>query len=162
MPTNMKNSLSIKIIISVIICLAIGGLSGFLTSGSLSSWYDQLTKPYFNPPDWVFGPVWSLLYTLMGISAGIIWHQGLEQATVKKALNVFGIHLLLNFSWSLIFFGLKMPAFALIEIIILLGSIFYFAGLFYKINPIASWLQVPYILWVSFATILNGSIAWLN
>lgn len=159
---NMKKFLILKIIISVTICLAVGGFSGYLTSGSISNWYGYLNKPFFNPPDWVFGPVWSVLYTLMGISAGIIWQQGLHREEVKKALTAFGIHLVLNFSWSLVFFGLKMPELALIEILILLTSIFYFSRLFYKIKPITAWIQVPYMLWVSFATILNGAIAWLN
>ena len=158
----MNKSLIIKIILSVIICLSVGGLSGYLTSGSISTWYDYLNKPFFNPPDWVFGPVWSVLYTLMGVSAGMIWSKGLEHEGVKRALTVFGIHLVLNFFWSLIFFGMKMPELAFIEILILLGSILYFAILFYRIKPISALLQIPYLLWVSFATILNGSIAWLN
>ena len=86
---------------------AILQLFGYLTSGSISTWYVDINKPSFNPPNWIFGPVWSTLYTSMGISAGIIWNKGLELATTKKALYVFGIHLALNFSWSLIFFGLK-------------------------------------------------------
>ena len=158
----MNRSLFYKVFVSVVICLAVGGVSGYLTSGAISTWYEQLNKPFFNPPDWVFGPVWSLLYTLMGISAGIIWHQGIDQKAVKKALIVFGVHLLFNFSWSLIFFGLKMPVLAFIEIIILLGSILYFSRLFYTIKPITAWMQIPYMLWVSFATVLNGAIAWLN
>ena len=158
----MKHYAIIKIIISITVCLAVGGLSGYLTSGSISTWYVDINKPSFNPPNWIFGPVWSTLYTLMGISAGIIWNKGLEFDTTKKAQNVFGIHLALNFSWSLIFFGLKQPFWAFIEILCLLSSIFYFTNLFYRISPLTGWLQVPYILWVSFATTLNAAIAWLN
>lgn len=158
----MKHYAIIKIIISITVCLAVGGLSGYLTSGSISTWYVDINKPSFNPPNWIFGPVWSTLYTLMGISAGIIWSKGLEFTTTKKALYVFGIHLALNFSWSLIFFGLKQPFWAFIEILFLLSSIFYFTNLFYRISPLTGWLQVPYILWVSFATTLNAAIAWLN
>ena len=158
----MKHYAIIKIIISITVCLAVGGLSGYLTSGSISTWYVDINKPSFNPPNWIFGPVWSTLYTSMGISAGIIWNKGLEFATTKKALYVFGIHLALNFSWSLIFFGLKQPFWAFIEILFLLSSIFYFTNLFYRISPLTGWLQVPYILWVSFATTLNAAIAWLN
>ena len=158
----MKNYTILKVILSITICLAVGGLSGYLTSGSISTWYVGINKPSFNPPNWIFGPVWTTLYTLMGISAGLIWSKGLEFATTKKALSVFGIHLALNFSWSLIFFGLEQPLWAFIEILFLLSSIFYFTNLFYRISPFTGWLQVPYILWVSFATILNGAIAWLN
>jgi len=158
----MKNSLALKITISVIICLTIGGLSGFATSGSINSWYVGINKPIFNPPGWIFGPVWTVLYTLMGVSAGVIWNQGTDQKRVKTALSVFGIHLLLNGAWSLIFFGLQQPMWAFFEIIILFISILYFTNLFYRIKPIAGWIQVPYILWVSFASVLNGAIAWLN
>ena len=159
---NMKKFMIVKILISVIVCLAVGGLSGYLSSGSTSTWYLEINKPSFNPPNWIFGPVWTILYTLMGISVGLIWNKGLEFATTKKALYVFGIHLALNFSWSLIFFGLEQPFWAFIEILFLLSSIFCFTNLFYRISPFTGWLQVPYILWVSFASILNGAIAWLN
>ena len=100
----MKNYTILKILLSITICLAVGGLSGYLTSGSINTWYVGINKPSFNPPNWIFGPVWTILYTLMGVSAGLIWSKGLEFATTKKALSVFGIHLALNFSWSLIFF----------------------------------------------------------
>lgn len=159
---SMKNLTILKVILSITICLAVGGLSGYLTSGSISTWYVGINKPSFNPPNWIFGPVWTTLYTLMGVSAGLIWSKGLEFATTKKALSIFGVHLVLNFSWSLIFFGLEQPRWAFVEILFLLGSIFYYTNVFYRISTLAGWLQVPYILWVSFATILNGSIAWLN
>lgn len=158
----MKNYTILKILLSITICLAVGGLSGYLTSGSISTWYVGINKPSFNPPNWIFGPVWTTLYTLMGVSAGLIWSKGLEFATTKKALSVFGIHLALNFSWSLIFFGLEQPFWAFVEILFLLGFIFYYTNVFYRISPLTGWLQVPYILWVSFATMLNGAIAWLN
>ena len=158
----MMKSVFPKIFVSVILCLVVGGLSGFLTSGSLSTWYVDLVKPSFNPPNWIFGPVWTTLYTLMGISAGIILHQGVEKTEVKKALAIFGVHLILNFFWSIIFFGLQQPEWAFVEIIILLASIFYFSVLFYRIKPATAYLQIPYMWWVTFATVLNGSIAWLN
>jgi len=98
----------------------------------------------------------------MGISAGIIWSKGIKQEGVKKALVVFGIHLVLNFFWSIIFFEMRLLIVALVEIILLLVSILYFTKLFYRITPITAWLQVPYILWVTFATVLNASFVWLN
>lgn len=158
----MKKSVVVKIIITSILCLAIGGLSGFATATGIDSWYVALNKPVFNPPNWVFGPVWTTLYILMGVSSGMIWHLGMINPEVKKALIVFGVHMLLNAAWSLLFFGAQMPWLAFIEILILLASILYFAKLFHTLKPIAGWLQVPYILWVSFASVLNGAIAWLN
>ena len=158
----MKNSLIIKIIISAVLCLVVGGLSGYATAGSIDGWYDTLNKPVFNPPNWIFGPVWTSLYILMGISAGIIWHQGIKKPVVKKALTIFAIHMVLNAAWSLLFFGAQNPLLAFIEIILLLGFIVYFTRLFYQLKPVAGLLQIPYILWVSFATVLNGSIVWLN
>lgn len=98
----------------------------------------------------------------MGVSAGMIWHLGLENPYVKKALVIFGIHLFINGAWSVLFFGLQMPTLAFFEIVILLASILLFSKMFHQLKPVAGWLQVPYILWVSFATVLNGSIAWLN
>ena len=159
---SMLRSKYLKIVISVIVCVVVGGLSGYLTSGSISTWYIDLNKPVFNPPNWIFGPVWTTLYTLMGISSGIIWHQGIERKEVKRALIVFGVHLFLNFMWSILFFGLQQPLIAFVEILILLGFIGYFSMLFYRIKPATAFLQIPYMLWVSFATLLNGSIAWLN
>ena len=144
------------------ICLIIGGGSGFLTADSISTWYIDINKPFFNPPNWVFGPVWTTLYTIMGISAGLIWNTGIQNKNTKKALLVFAIHILLNGLWSILFFGLKNPELAFIEIVLLLASIIYYTQIFYRIRPLTAWLQIPYIFWVSFASILNGSIAWLN
>ena len=158
----MKNSLALKIIICVFVCLAVGGLSGYATSDAIGSWYADLNKPFFNPPGWVFGPVWTMLYTLMGVSTAMIWHKGLNTPGVKKALMVFSIHLALNFFWSIIFFGLEQPFWALIEILFLLASIIAFTVYYYRIKPVTAWLQIPYILWVSFATVLNASIVYLN
>lgn len=158
----IKKGVIIKVVISAIVCLTVGGLSGFATAGSIDSWYETINKSFFNQPNWVFGPVWTILYALIGVSLGIIWSKRLEQKAVKKALIVFGIHLVLNGLRSILFFGLQQPAWAFVEIIVLLISIFYFTNLFYIITPIAGWLQVPYILWVSFASLLNGSIARLN
>lgn len=149
-------------IVCTLICLFIGVGSGFLTVDSISTWYVDINKPFFNPPNWVFGPVWTTLYTIMGISAGLIWNVGWSSPSVKKALAVFGVHMLLNGLWSILFFGLMNPEIAFIEILILLGSMVYYTRLFYAIKPITAWLQVPYLAWVSFASVLNGSIAWLN
>lgn len=160
MSTLLANSARISL--AVIACLVIGGGSGFLTVDSISTWYVDINKPSFNPPNWVFGPVWTTLYTLMGVSAGIIWNQGYSNPQVKKALVVFSVHLVLNGLWSILFFGLKNPELAFVEILILLASMVYYTRMFYQIKPFTAWMQIPYLMWVSFASVLNGSIAWLN
>lgn len=153
---------SARIGLAIITCWVIGAGSGFLTVDAISTWYVEINKPGFNPPNWVFGPVWTSLYTIMGFSAGVIWNMGWSNPDVKKALGVFSIHMLLNGLWSILFFGLKNPEIAFVEILILLGSMVYYTRLFYALKPFTAWLQVPYLAWVSFASVLNGSIAWLN
>lgn len=156
-------SKSIKIIISVAICLAVGYGSSYFTQSSVTTWFPTLIKPFFNPPSWLFAPVWSLLYIMMGISAGIIWSKiEVVPELVKKALWVFAIQLLLNTLWSFLFFGLQNPLLALIEILLLWLVIFETIKIFKPIDILASKLLIPYLLWVSFATILNASIWWLN
>ncbi|AWG25085.1 TspO/MBR family protein [Flavobacterium kingsejongi] len=158
----MKSQFS-KICITVVICVAIGLLSSIATQSSISTWYPTLNKPSFNPPNWIFAPVWTVLYIMMGIAAGLVWHQKyLYPSAVKKALWVFGIQLFLNALWSILFFGKNDPLLALVDIIFLLLFILLTISYFYKIRPIAGYLLIPYLLWVSFATALNASIWWLN
>jgi translocator protein len=126
-----------------------------------SDWYDALIKPAWNPPDWVFGPVWTLLYTMMGIAAWIVWKQyGFHGAWL--ALGAFLVQLFLNGLWSFIFFGMQEPGWAFFEIILLFAAILITTVLFFKKNKIAGWLMVPYLLWVGFAATLNGAIWVLN
>ena len=158
----MTKSLLSKIIISVIACSLIGFLSGFATASSITDWYVNINKPSFNPPNWIFGPVWTVLYIMMGIAAGLIWHEGIEKRLVKSALYVFVSQIILNAAWSLIFFGMKNPTLAFIEIIILWILIVLCISRFYKIKKIAAYLMVPYLLWVSFASVLNYCIMVLN
>ena len=158
----MTKSLLSKILISVAACLIIGFLSGLATTDSINEWYVNINKPSFNPPNWIFGPVWSILYTMMGIAAGVVWHQGIERPEVKAALYVFVSQIILNATWSIIFFGMKNPMFAFIEIIILLILIGICIFRFYKIKKIAAYLMIPYMLWVSFASVLNYCIMVLN
>ena len=133
------------------------GLSGYLTSGSINTWYVGINKPSFNPPNWIFGPVWSILYTLMGVSAGLIWSKGLEFATTKKALSVFGIHSV-EFFMVVDIFWIGTAILGFYRNSISSGLHFYYTNVFYNFS-FTGWLQVPYILWVSFATMLNGAIA---
>lgn len=152
-----------RILAIVVTCLAIGYFSGIVTKSSITTWYPTLIKPSFNPPNWVFAPVWSLLYIMMGVAAGLVWNRiDFEKELVKKALISFSIQLVLNALWSYLFFGLKNPMLAGIEMVILWLMIYETYIQFGKINKIAGFLFIPYLLWVSFALVLNASIWWLN
>lgn len=147
--------------IAVIVCLSAGFIGSAFTSSSIDTWYNGIEKPSFNPPDWIFGPVWTVLYILMGISAAMIFLTGWNSAT-KLALGVFAAQLVLNTLWSILFFGLKNPGLAFAEIVVLWLAIAASILLFYRIRPTAAYLLVPYILWVSFAAVLNFRIMVLN
>ena len=149
-----------KLIISLIIPFLASAIGGFFTANSVSTWYITINKPFFNPPSWIFGPVWTLLYLLMGISLYFIWiNKGKNK---KPAFQVFGVQMFLNALWSVLFFGLQKPLFAFIEIIFLWLAILATTIYFYRINKVSAYLLIPYILWVSFAAILNFSIFILN
>ena len=151
---------AIKLLISLLICFGAAALGGGVTD-SHSEWYINLNKPSFNPPGWVFGPVWSLLYTFMAITLWKIW--SLPPSSERKvALAWFFIQLVLNTLWSFLFFYFHWPLGAFIDILVLWFAILMTIIKFYKLVPWTIWLLVPYILWVSFATFLNGTIAWLN
>lgn len=152
----------VKIVLVVLVCVSLGYLSGMVTRDSITTWYPTLVKPVFNPPNWIFAPVWTLLYIMMGIAAGLVWTSNSDEETVKKALGLFAIQFGLNVLWSYIFFGLNNPMLALIEIIVLWLLIFDTYNAFKKIDKTAGMLLLPYLAWVSFATILNASIWWLN
>lgn len=156
----MNNGL--KLIISIALPLVVGGLSGFATAKGVSSWYPTLTKPFFNPPAWVFGPAWTLLYIMMGIAAFLVWREGLATDGVKIALTVFVVQLALNGLWSILFFGMHAPGWALLEIIVLWLAILATLVLFWRVVPTAGMLLLPYLAWVSFASVLNASLWWLN
>jgi benzodiazapine receptor len=155
----MKNYL--KLFLCILIPLTVGGLSGFFTASSIPSWYSTLIKPSFNPPNYLFGPVWTTLYILMGISFYLV-HEGCSKEEKRKVMIVFSIQLILNFFWSIIFFLYQQPGLAAIEIVVMWLSIAYMIYVFYPIHKLASLLQVPYLLWVSFASVLNISIYLLN
>ncbi len=152
-----------KILIVVVTCLAVGYFSGIVTRSAISDWYPTLVKPVFNPPNWVFAPVWTLLYIMMGVAAGLVWNRiDFEKEIVKKALIVFAVQLGLNALWSYLFFGLHNPMLAGLEIILLWLMIYETYLQFSKINKISGYLFIPYLAWVSFAAVLNASIWWLN
>lgn len=150
-----------KLFLSVLLCLAVGGISGYATASEIPGWYATLQKPSFNPPNWLFGPVWTLLYILMGISFWLIWKS--DDSTLKnKAMLFFAIQLALNFFWSIIFFSLHQTGWALLEIALLWVFILLSIISFHPVSRTAAYLLVPYICWVSFASALNFSIWKLN
>lgn len=153
----------VKIIIALIICLAVGYSASLVTRPSVESWYPTIEKPVFNPPNWIFMPVWTILYIFMAVAAALVWDKIKEQTEeVKKALLFFLIQLTLNAIWSYLFFGLKNPMLALVEIALLWLMIYETYLQFKKINKISGYLLIPYLAWVGFATVLNASIWWLN
>lgn len=154
---------TVKIIIALVVCLAVGYSASLVTRPSVASWYPTIEKPFFNPPNWIFMPVWTLLYIFMAIAAALVWDKIKEQTEkVKKALFFFLVQLTLNAIWSYLFFGLKNPLLALIEIILLWLMIYETYLQFKKLNKISGYLLIPYLAWVGFATLLNASILWLN
>lgn len=142
-------------------CLAVGAVGGLLTSSSVETWFPTLAKPAWNPPSWVFGPVWTVLYVLMGVALWLVWRQvGLSRA--RRANVLFASQLALNLGWSLLFFGLRSPTLALAEIVCLLVVIVLTTVEFRRHSRAAALLMAPYILWVSFASTLNAGIVYLN
>ncbi len=158
----MKTKEFVQLGTSIIICLGAGLLGSLFTYGSIPTWYAGLVKPSFNPPNWLFAPVWTALYILMGIAAFLVWRRGLQTKGVKAALLAFLFQLVLNVAWSLIFFGWHAPFFAYLEIIVLWLAIVLTIIYFYRISRPAAWLLIPYLLWVSFASVLNFAIWRLN
>ncbi|WP_047420217.1 TspO/MBR family protein [Cellulophaga sp. Hel_I_12] len=148
--------------IAVAICLLIGFLSSTVTQSSIATWYPSLNKPSFNPPNWIFAPVWSVLYILMGIAAGLVWARGFHHIWVKTALYHFIFQLLFNALWSIVFFGLQEPFWALLVIFTLLILIILTIKWFKVVHRTAALLMIPYLLWVCFATVLNYKIWALN
>ncbi|GAB3717013.1 TspO/MBR family protein [Flavobacterium koreense] len=153
----------LRIALVVMTCLVIGYLSGMVTRESITTWYPTLIKPFFNPPNWIFAPVWTSLYIMMGVAGGLVWNKlDGNETLVKKAFLFFIIQLALNALWSLIFFKLHNLLLASIEVVLLLLMIFETYTQFKKIDKIAGLLLIPYLAWVSFATILTISIWYLN
>ena len=151
-----------KLIVSILICQLAGFIGSIFTAPSISTWYATLKKPAFNPPNWLFAPVWTTLFFLMGISLYLIWSRGFEDEKIKSAIIIFSVQLILNILWSFLFFGLKSPFLAFLEIILLWFAILVNIIKFYNISKTTGLLLLPYILWVSFAAILNFFIYRLN
>ena len=157
----MQANQLIKISVSLLLPLAIGGIAGMFTTEAIPGWYASLNKPSFNPPNWVFGPVWTTLYMILGISLFLVWKlpAGKER---NQAIVVFMVQLLLNSGWSFLFFYFKTIGLALIDIVALWIMIFTMLVRFYKLKPVAAYINIPYLLWVTFATFLNAAYLFLN
>jgi len=145
----------------VALCFAVAAAGGAVTATSVETWYAGLAKPPFNPPDWVFGPVWTALYLMIAVAGWRVWRRRGESGA-WLALGAWGLQLSLNLSWSMLFFGARMIGAALVEIAVLLAAILITAALFWRIDRIAGVLLVPYTAWVSFATVLNAALWRLN
>lgn len=151
----------LKILVAVSLPLLVGSIAGLATSPNIKSWYAYLQKPVFSPPNWIFGPMWSLLYILMGVGLYMIWES--EKGELRtRALKFFFIQLAFNFAWSFIFFEFRLIGVAFFEILLVWISVAAMIYTFYPVNKKAALLQIPYILWVTFASLLNGAVWALN
>jgi tryptophan-rich sensory protein len=157
----MKANQILKLVASLLLPLGIGGIAGMFTSEAIPGWYASLIQPSFNPPNWVFGPVWTTLYIIMGISFFLIWKLPASKQR-NQAILIFMIQLFLNFCWSFFFFYFKRIGVALVDIIALWILIAVMLVRFYKLKPVAAYINIPYLLWVTFATALNSAYYFLN
>jgi tryptophan-rich sensory protein len=145
----------------VALCFVVAAAGGAVTATSVGTWYAGLAKPAFNPPDWVFGPVWTALYLMIAVAGWRVWRRRSESGA-WLSLGAWGLQLSLNLSWSMLFFGAQMIGAALAEIAVLLAAILITAALFWRIDRIAGALLIPYAAWVGFATVLNAALWRLN
>jgi len=157
----MKLNNTLKLLISLVLCQIAGLLGSLFTTPAIPTWYKTLNKPFFTPPNWVFGPVWISLFILMGISLFLVWKKP-DYPRFKPALLFFSVQFILNVLWSAAFFGLQSPLLGLIDIILLWIAILLTILNFFKVSKVAGMLLMPYLLWVSFATLLNFSLWILN
>ena len=157
----MKANQIIKLVASLLLPLGIGGIAGMFTTEAIPGWYASLNQPSFNPPNWVFGPVWTTLYIIMGISLFMILKMEVSKER-NQAILIFMAQLFLNFCWSFFFFYFKMIGLALIDIAALWIMIVIMLVRFHKLKPVAAYINIPYLLWVTFATVLNAAYFFLN
>jgi tryptophan-rich sensory protein len=143
----------------IALCISVSALGGAVTASSVGNWYQTLEKPPFNPPDWLFAPVWITLFLMMAVAAWLVWRR---VGLLSRPIAAFTVQLCLNLLWSVLFFGLRSPGLALLEIFVLLVAIAYTARLFLQLEPWAGVLLLPYLLWVGFAAVLNAAIWYMN
>lgn len=153
---------NIKLIFCVLVVITLGFISGFMNQDALINWYPTLKKPFFQPPNWLFGPVWTVLYIMIGLSIGLILTKVRDAQMKSKAVKLFIFQFILNLLWTPVFFGLKNIALGAIVIVVLLWAIILTIRQFKKTYKASAYLLYPYLAWVSFATILNISILYLN
>ena len=158
----MKLQDILRLLGSIAVCQLAGVVGSFFTTPSIPTWYSGLNKPFFTPPNWLFGPVWITLYILMGISLFLVWQKGFKSKDSKIALSVFGIQLFLNSMWSIVFFGFQAPFYGFVVILVLWAAIAGSIVLFYRISKTAGLILLPYIVWVTLAAALNFFIWRLN
>ena len=154
----MINNKYISLTLILLVTFLASGIGGLVTSSFKEPWYSEIVLPTFNPPSWVFGPVWTILYILMSVAIWVIWNNSLN----KKILQVYFVHLFFNAIWSIIFFGFHQILFALIDLGIILIFIIWLMKIYYQINKISFLLMIPYLLWSSYALVLNATIFYLN
>lgn len=159
---NMIIKEPLKLMVALLIPLSAGWIGSIFTTPAIDSWYVDLVKPAFNPPNIVFGPVWSILYFLMGISLYLVWREGASVPRVNFAIGIFGAQIILNTLWSIVFFGMENPGGALFVIMLLWIAIVANIFAFVRISKVAAYLLIPYLLWVTFAAVLNFEIWMLN
>jgi benzodiazapine receptor len=159
----MKGRKIVQLIICLLIPLMVGGISGYITADETrdGTWYSSLNKPSFNPPNFVFAPVWTVLYLLMGVSLYMVWNNSTGNLR-KKVITIFAIQLFFNFCWSILFFYFHLILASVVDIVLLWFCILWMIFIFHRIKPVAGYLQIPYIIWVSFASMLDISIWLLN
>jgi benzodiazapine receptor len=160
--SGMKSRDIVKLVVSLVACQCAGAIGSIFTTPAIPTWYATLEKPSFNPPNWLFAPAWITLYLLMGVAAFLIWRQGLSHKGVRAALIVFLVQLVLNALWSVVFFGLQSPLWGVVVILALWVAILLTILRFFRLSTAAGSLMLPYILWVSFAAVLNIALFVLN
>jgi tryptophan-rich sensory protein len=153
---------AIPFVVGILVCEAVGVVAAVATQASVQTWYPTLAKPFFTPPDWLFAPVWIVLYAMMGVAAAFVWRLGTGERGVQVALAVFVAQLVLNAAWSLVFFGARSITGGLVVIAVLWLALAATAWLFFGLRPLAGWLLVPYLAWVSYALALNAALWRLN
>ena len=163
MQTEKIKPFVLPVVIGVLICLAAGLLGSMVTMPAVESmWFIDLNKPVFQPPNWLFAPVWTILYILMGVAAGIVYVEGKNKMEGKTALILFAVQLILNILWSFMFFGVQTLLGVSVNIVLLWGTLLATIIYFFKVNRAAGWMMIPYILWVTFATILTITLFVMN
>lgn len=161
-PVASTGGSALLLMASLALVALVAGIGGVATSRSVGDWYESLDRAPWNPPSWLFGPAWTVLYVLMAVAAWLVARDGLDDSAVQVALALYLVQLALNLGWSVVFFGLRRPGLALVVIVALFAAIAATAVAFHAVSPTAAWLLVPYLVWVAFAASLNAWVAFAN